>query len=287
MSSDYNDSNPFQALTGQKQPTIVKTTKETTVSSKRRSRKKKRGKKRKNVEDKNMITNPKMDQICEIDEHNKTSDINSQVSTKIANNQVGIHNQKDPLITKGTSVQSEVKKVEGSLIVISPKSSNSSTPSTSVHAVKRNQKMMTHHGARVSSVARKTDKWQWMSKYKDGMMFVCNSETYEECLRIKLLGLPRQYLRTVASLKPDTSALFLFNMSTRLLYGVFEPTESGGENLNRTAWNRTNERTGSRYPAQVPIRPVFSFTPLNESAFRSMFHDGNRIRKLDEQQVKE
>eukprot|EP00494_Astrolonche_serrata_P029206 UN29473 len=76
-------------------------------------------------------------------------------------------------------------------------------------------------------------------------------------------------------------------MSTRLLTGFFEPTETGGENLNRTAWNRTNERTGSRYPAQVPIRPVFSFSPLNESSFRSMFHDGNRIRKLDEIQVKE
>jgi len=133
---------------------------------------------------------------------------------------------------------------------------------------------------------RKTDPWSWTSRYIDGMMFVCNNDTYDECIRIKLLGLPRQYLRTVQSLLPETSALFLFNMSTRLLHGLFEPTEAGGENLNRSAWNRDgSERNGSRYPAQVPFKNVYEFRPLQESVFRHMFDDGNRIRKLDGQQV--
>ena len=84
-------------------------------------------------------------------------------------------------------------------------------------------------------------------------------------------------------------------MSTRLLHGVFEPTESGGENLNRQAWNRSEEvasvpgirAAGSRYPAQIPFVPVFEFNPLPEQAFRHMFSDGNRIRKLDLDQVSE
>jgi len=137
--------------------------------------------------------------------------------------------------------------------------------------------------------------WAWITKYVDGMMFVCNSDTYEECLKIKLLGLPKQYLKNVQGLKAEQSALFLFNMSTRLLHGVFEPTESGGENLNRQAWNRSEEiasvpgirAAGSRYPAQIPFVPVFEFNPLPEQAFRHMFSDGNRIRKLDLDQVSE
>ena len=45
--------------------------------------------------------------------------------------------------------------------------------------------------------------WAWITKYVDGMMFVCNSDTYEECLKIKLLGLPKQYLKNVQGLKAE------------------------------------------------------------------------------------
>merc|ERR1712154_144571 len=39
--------------------------------------------------------------------------------------------------------------------------------------------------------------------------------------------------------------------------------------------------------AQIPFRVVYEFKPLPEATFRHMFHDGNRIRKLSEEETKE
>eukprot|EP01084_Bolivina_argentea_P116556 207081_1 len=127
-----------------------------------------------------------------------------------------------------------------------------------------------------------------MSNFKDGMMFICSNETYAECVDIKLLGLPKQYLRLVKELNPDKSALFLFNMTERMLHGVFKATGNGEENINPIAWSRNKHNARfSPFPAQIPFRVVYEFKPLPESSFRHMFHDGNRIRKLDESETKE
>jgi len=144
----------------------------------------------------------------------------------------------------------------------------------------------------VKPVLKNVDPWAWMERFTDGgMMFICSNETYKECLKMKLFGLPRQYLKTVKSLHKNTSALFLFNMVERELYGVYEPTGKGGENIKPNAWVRKkipNSRDReSPFPAQIPFKIIREFKPLPESAFRHMFQDGNRIRKLSAQETKQ
>eukprot|EP00475_Leptophrys_vorax_P034328 TRINITY_DN5520_c0_g2_i1.p1 TRINITY_DN5520_c0_g2~~TRINITY_DN5520_c0_g2_i1.p1 ORF type:complete len:366 (-),score=52.68 TRINITY_DN5520_c0_g2_i1:99-1196(-) len=105
---------------------------------------------------------------------------------------------------------------------------------------------------------------------------------------MKLLGLPRQHLRSVRSLEPFQSLIFLFNISTRLLHGIFEPTAPGGENLNPHAWSRNKGYSrSSPFPAQIPFRVVKEFPAIPESVFRHLFPDGNRIRRLNSKQVRE
>ena len=75
-------------------------------------------------------------------------------------------------------------------------------------------------------------------------------------------------------------------MSDRHLHGLFEPTASGRENINPLAWARNKRFSpSSPFPAQVEFKLVHKFEPLAESAFRHVFTDGNRIRKLDADQV--
>jgi hypothetical protein len=105
---------------------------------------------------------------------------------------------------------------------------------------------------------------------------------------MKLLGLPRQHLRSVRSLEPFKSLIFLFNISTRFLHGIFEPTGPGGENLNPHAWSRNKGFSrSSPFPAQIPFGVVKEYKPIPESSFRHLFPDGNRIRRLNAKQVRE
>eukprot|EP00457_Paulinella_chromatophora_P000221 gb/GEZN01000221.1/.p1 GENE.gb/GEZN01000221.1/~~gb/GEZN01000221.1/.p1 ORF type:complete len:1802 (+),score=284.99 gb/GEZN01000221.1/:73-5478(+) len=128
----------------------------------------------------------------------------------------------------------------------------------------------------------------WWDHYQDGMMFICTKETFKECMELKLLGLPRQHLRVVRSLKAKTSALFLFNVGERQVYGVFEATSNGQENMVPGAWARNKAYSrSSPFPAQISFRVVNMYEPLAESNFRNLFADGNRIRKLDGKQVKD
>lgn len=121
-----------------------------------------------------------------------------------------------------------------------------------------------------------------------GMMFICTDETFEECMQIHLLGLPKQHLRSIKLLQPFKSAIFLFNISTRMLHGIYEASGSGGENLNVSAWSRNRQfARSSPFPAQIPFQILKEFPTIPESSFRHMFPDGNRIRRLDAQQVRE
>ena len=77
-------------------------------------------------------------------------------------------------------------------------------------------------------------------------------------------------------------------MTERMLHGVFKATDRGSENINPIAWSRNKHNARfSPFPAQIPFRVVYDFKPLPESSFRHMFHDGNRIRRLDEKETKE
>ena len=82
------------------------------------------------------------------------------------------------------------------------------------------------------------------------------------------------------------SALFLFNLSTRLLHGVFDAAGAGAENIDPTAWSRNKHKAwSSPFPAQIEFRVARAFTPLPDSDLRTVFRDSDRIRKLDGKEV--
>lgn len=134
-------------------------------------------------------------------------------------------------------------------------------------------------------------------------MILCTNETIDECFQLGVFGLPKQYVPLVRSLEYSSCALFLFNITSRELHGVYKVGSSkdyqddeeqtsryptGDIYLVPNAWNRNrNQVRGSPFPAQIPFNIIFDFAPLPESSFRYMFNDGNRIRRLNSDQVKE
>ena len=124
------------------------------------------------------------------------------------------------------------------------------------------------------------------------MMFVCSSQTFKECMDLKLFGLPFTYMNQVQSLKQGKSALFLYDTSSKRLHGVFEAASDGADNINKHAWQSQKKagssRPGSPFPAQIEFRVAHSFKELDEAAIRSVIRDTQRshIRKLNTQQVR-
>ena len=88
-----------------------------------------------------------------------------------------------------------------------------------------------------------------------GMMFGCKNDTYDENMRRRLFGLPRQHMDKVNRIGEST-ALFLFNYSTRKLHGVFVRNGAGGLNLEPDAWahhRKSNSPPGSPYVGEVDL----------------------------------
>ncbi len=81
-----------------------------------------------------------------------------------------------------------------------------------------------------------------------GAIFLCTDSTYEKCVTKGLLGLPKQHIAWVQDVRPGMM-LFLFNTSSRRLYGNFQAVSAGGLNLNPDAW--PSGSGSSRFPAQV------------------------------------
>lgn len=89
--------------------------------------------------------------------------------------------------------------------------------------------------------------------FTNGMVFLCNARTFQECLRRFLLGLPRRFMGDVQRLRKNQSALFLYNIHCRRLFGVFVAASNGAEDIVPKAWSKTSRFT---FPAQVRFRCV-------------------------------
>lgn len=89
--------------------------------------------------------------------------------------------------------------------------------------------------------------------YENGLITACNNLTYDEVMRRRLIGLPRAQADLVNKLRSKTSAIFLLNMESREMFGVFEADGAPGLDLEPEAWAGSgfNGRRTSRFPAQV------------------------------------
>jgi len=89
---------------------------------------------------------------------------------------------------------------------------------------------------------------------RNGLVFICDQTTEEECLSRRLLGLPKSQASLLSKLS-DSSLLFLFNVRTRQMLGVFSPDGAAGMEIEPCAFGGDG-----RFPVQVRFQPLHPAT---------------------------
>jgi len=76
-------------------------------------------------------------------------------------------------------------------------------------------------------------RWPAQPYIQNGYIFMCNAWTETEVFQRRIFGLPNtvEYTTAMESITEEGSVLFLFNLKTRVLYGVFKP--SGKATIDR------------------------------------------------------
>lgn len=131
--------------------------------------------------------------------------------------------------------------------------------------------------------------------YENGLITACNNLTYDEVMRRRLVGLPRANYDLVMRLKHKASAIFLINLESKELFGVFEADGQPGLDLEPDAWSGSasssykGSNRSSRFPAQCRFTLAADFeTPIPERHYREIFarDPQKKIRTLTGEEVK-
>merc|ERR1711879_452065 len=77
----------------------------------------------------------------------------------------------------------------------------------------------------------------WPTHCGPGFIFGCNSQTMDECLGRGILGLPAHMSRAAAGIVLGSS-IFLFNVTDRLLFGIFEALTPAKMNIEPKAFSK-------------------------------------------------
>lgn len=105
-----------------------------------------------------------------------------------------------------------------------------------------------------------------------GYIFRCNNATMEECLRRQMLGdTTAQRARIELGLAVGHTRLFLFNTTTKLIYGTYVPTDVGF--IEPTAWHVGSDSVRRRAPsfsAQCRFKEWEKLRPIPESEYRQV-----------------
>jgi cleavage and polyadenylation specificity factor subunit 4 len=104
----------------------------------------------------------------------------------------------------------------------------------------------------------------WPCMPGPGFIFGCSSDTMDECLGLGLLGLPA-HMKAAASQIVPGSTIFLFNVTDRLLFGVFEALTPAELNIVPTAFSKNLKATSSPFPVQIRVRVGLECPPLEDT----------------------
>ena len=116
--------------------------------------------------------------------------------------------------------------------------------------------------------------------HRKGFILACTNSSQDECLNRMLFGTSRQYGAVVIRIKKG-DLLFLLNLDTDLLFGIFQAVSDGKLNIESEAWN-------GNYPYQVKVESLGDIVPLGNAKkllksmgiSRSSVIEGKGILKL-------
>lgn len=119
-----------------------------------------------------------------------------------------------------------------------------------------------------------------------GLIFMCNSKTKEDCFRYRVFGLPKAHKELVEKVT-NGMRLFLYDFNLRLMYGIYKAAGKGGYELEPDAF-KTSKKP---FPAQVRFRIQKECSPLPEEKFKAAIKDNyygkNKFKfQLNAEQVK-
>ena len=108
------------------------------------------------------------------------------------------------------------------------------------------------------------DEVAWPVMPGPGFIFGCNSQTMDECLGRGILGLPAHMKHLSAGIKPGSS-IFLYNVTDRLMFGIFEALTPATMNIEPRAFSKNPKATFSPFPVQIRIRVSLECAPLEDT----------------------
>ncbi|GMH38043.1 hypothetical protein BSKO_05927 [Bryopsis sp. KO-2023] len=97
-----------------------------------------------------------------------------------------------------------------------------------------------------------------------GVIFTCTDDSFDDCLKAGVFGLPRNHFQYVQYVRPSM-VLFLFNFNTRELHGIFRAVTQG--KLDGRPGG-VDSHWASNFPAQVYVDTSDRYPPLPEAAFK-------------------
>ena len=103
----------------------------------------------------------------------------------------------------------------------------------------------------------------WPTMPGPGFIFGCNSQTMDECLGRGLFGLPAHMKITATGIRPGSS-IFLYNVSEKLIFGIFESLTTAQMNLEPKAFSKNPKATTSPFPVQIRVRISLECPPLHD-----------------------
>lgn len=104
----------------------------------------------------------------------------------------------------------------------------------------------------------------WPTMPGPGFIFGCSSDTMDECLGRGIFGLPG-HMKSAASCISPGATIFLFNVTDRLLFGIFEALTSPKLNIIPTAFSKNPKAITSPFPVQIRIRVALECPPLEDT----------------------
>lgn len=123
--------------------------------------------------------------------------------------------------------------------------------------------------------APKPDDRAWPIVPGPGFIFGCSSDTMDECLGRGIFGLPGHMSATASAIAPG-STIFLFNVTDRLVFGIFEALTAATTNIEPTAFSKNPKATSSPFPVQIRVRIALECPPLEDTD--PLFNDILRSR---------